>query len=78
MNEYFFPAVVQVRPLDNFHVEVYFNDGKIVDYDAGANLQGEVFAPLKDLDTFKRTCTVMMTLWHGSGKGNRIKQNAWT
>ena len=52
MNEYFFPAVVQVRPLDNFHVEVYFNDGKIVDYDAGANLQGEVFAPLKDLDTF--------------------------
>ena len=33
MNEYF-PTVVQVIPLDNFHVQVFFDDGKIVDYDA--------------------------------------------
>ena len=29
MNEYF-PTVVQVIPLDNFHVQVFFDDGKIV------------------------------------------------
>ena len=28
MNEYF-PTVVQVIPLDNFHVQVFFDDGKI-------------------------------------------------
>ncbi len=28
MNEYF-PTVVQVMPLDNFHVQVFFDDGKI-------------------------------------------------
>ena len=33
MNEYF-PTVVQVIPLDNFHVQVFFDAGKIVDYDA--------------------------------------------
>ena len=44
MSEDFFPVVLKVKPQDNFHVEVYFNDGKIVDYDAGAVLQGEVFA----------------------------------
>ena len=32
MNEYF-PTVVQVIPLDNYHVQVFFDDGKIVDYD---------------------------------------------
>ena len=30
MNEYF-PTVVQVIPLDNFHVQVFFDDGKIVE-----------------------------------------------
>lgn len=30
MNEYF-PTVVQVIPLDNYHVQVFFDDGKIVD-----------------------------------------------
>ena len=37
MNEYF-PTVVQVIPLDNFHVQVFFDDGKIVDYDATEDL----------------------------------------
>ena len=31
MEEYF-PIVVQVIPLDNFHVQVFFDDGKIVEY----------------------------------------------
>lgn len=29
MNEYF-PTVVQVIPLDNYHVQVFFDNGKIV------------------------------------------------
>ena len=46
MNEYF-PTVVQVIPLDNFHVQVFFDDGKIVDYDATDDLKAEIFAPLR-------------------------------
>ena len=71
MSEDFFPVVLKVKPQDNFHVEVYFNDGKIVDYDAGAVLQGEVFAPLRGLDTFKRTCTVMNDTLAWDLEGNR-------
>jgi len=44
MNEYF-PTVVQVIPLDNFHVQVFFDDGKIVDYDATEDLKAEIFKP---------------------------------
>ena len=58
MNEYF-PTVVQVIPLDNFHVQVFFDDGKIVDYDATEDLKAEIFKPLRDIDAFKEACTVM-------------------
>ena len=51
MNEYF-PTVVQVIPLDNFHVQVFFDDGKIVDYDATEDLKAEIFKPLRDIDAF--------------------------
>lgn len=65
MNEYF-PTVVQVIPLDNFHVQVFFDDGKIVDYDATEDLKAEIFKPLRDIDAFKEACTVMrMVLLHG-------------
>ena len=49
MNEYF-PTVVQVIPLDNFHVQVFFDDGKIVDYDATNDLKAEIMAPMRDID----------------------------
>ena len=48
MNEYF-PTVVQVIPLDNFHVRVFFDDGKIVDYDATEDLKAEIFKPLRNI-----------------------------
>ena len=60
MNEYF-PTVVQVIPLDNFHVQVFFDDGKIVDYDATDDLKAEIFAPLREIEKFKDACTVMNT-----------------
>lgn len=58
MQEYF-PTVVQVIPMDNYHVQVYFDDGKIIDYDLSKDLDGEVFLPLRDLSVFKNACTVM-------------------
>lgn len=58
MREYF-PTVVQVIPLDNYHVQVFFDDGKIVEYDATQDLQCTLFLPLQDIQTFKNTCTVL-------------------
>ena len=40
MQEYF-PTVVQVIPQRNYHVHVFFDDGKIVDYDVTDDLQYE-------------------------------------
>jgi len=55
----YFTTVGQVIPLDNYHVQVFFDDGKIVEYDAANDLQGEIFKPLQDIQVFKDTCTVL-------------------
>ena len=65
MNEYF-PTVVQVIPLDNFHVQVFFDDGKIVDYDATKDLKAEIFKPLRDIDAFKEVMNGTLA-WDLSG-----------
>lgn len=57
-NEYY-PNVVQVVPMDDYIVHVYFDDGKIVEYDASGLLDGEVFKPLRDPKAFKELCTVI-------------------
>lgn len=54
-----FPQVVQVIPRDDHTVYVYFEDGKVVRYDAAPLLSKEVFQPLRNLDVFLNTCTVM-------------------
>ena len=54
-----FPKVVQVIPMKDYSVYVYFEDGKIVCYGMSAMIEKEVFRPLKDLDVFMDTCTVM-------------------
>ena len=66
----YFPVVVQVVPLDNYHVQVYFDDGKIIEYDATSDLQSEVFKPLQDIEVFMETCTVLndTLAWDLSGK----------
>lgn len=45
-----FPKVVQVIPMKDYSVYVYFEDGKIVCYDMSQMLEKEVFQPLKDID----------------------------
>lgn len=74
MQEYF-PIVVQVIPLDNYHVQVFFDDGKIVEYDATTVLQGEIFKPLQDIQIFKDTCTVLNNTLAWDLTGNRDVSN---
>ena len=54
-----FPKVVQVIPMRNYSVYVYFDDGKIVCYDMSHMIDKEAFSILKDKDIFMDTCTVM-------------------
>ncbi len=58
MNGYF-PVVVQVIPQNNYHVQVFFEDGKIVEYDASNDLEIGVFQQLKDIEVFMNCCTVL-------------------
>ena len=44
--------VVQVVPMKDYTVYVYFKDGKIVCYDMKNMLDKEVFKPLKDILVF--------------------------
>ncbi len=54
-----FPKVVQVIPMKDYSVYVYFEDGKIVCYDMSHMIEKDVFRPLKNMDTFMNTCTVL-------------------
>lgn len=54
-----FPKVVQVIPMQDYSVYVYFEDGKIVRYDMSRMIEKEAFYPLKDMDIFMDTCTVL-------------------
>lgn len=54
-----FPKVVQVIPMKDFSVYVYFEDGKIVCYDMTKMIEKEAFQILKDINVFIDTCTVL-------------------
>lgn len=66
-----FPKVVQVIPMKDYSVYVYFEDGKIVRYDMLPMIEKEIFRPLKNLDTFINTCTVMNDTLAWDLQGNR-------
>lgn len=53
------PQVVQVYPTEDYKVYVYFEDGKIVCYDAAPLLEKNVFAPLRDKSFFIDRCTII-------------------
>lgn len=55
----YFPKVVQVIPQDNFQVQVFFDDGKIVIYDANEDLKSDLFKEFRDINKFKDACTVL-------------------
>ena len=53
------PEIVQVVPMDDYKVNVYFEDGKIVCYDASGLIEKGAFTVLKDIQIFKGTCTIL-------------------
>ncbi len=67
------PQVIQALAGDNFTVYVYFLDGTIRLFDAKPLLEkGGVFAPLRDIDTFRKCLTVLngTTAWDLDGTHN--------
>lgn len=66
-----FPKVVQVVPMKNYSVYVYFEDGKIVCYDMTKMLNKEVFSILKDIEIFMDTCTILNDTLAWDINGNR-------
>ena len=54
-----FPKVVQVIPMKDYSVYVYFEDGKIVCYDMSHMIEKDAFSLLKNVDIFMNTCTVL-------------------
>ncbi len=66
-----FPKVVQVIPNNDYTVYVYFEDGKIVLYDASSLVKKGVFTVLQDINTFITTCTVLNDTLAWDLKGNR-------
>lgn len=49
-----FLEVTQAEYLEGYKVMLLFNNGERRIVDLSSSLQGEIFAPLKDLDYFKR------------------------
>lgn len=65
------PEIVQVIPMDDYKVNVYFDDGKIVCYDATGLIEKGAFAVLKDIQIFKDTCTILNDTLAWDIGGNR-------
>lgn len=63
--------VVQVIPYEDYRVYVYFEDGKIVCYDASCLLDKKVFEPLKKLTFFMESCMVLNDTLAWDLSGNR-------
>lgn len=66
-----FPKIVQVVPTKEYMVYVYFEDGKIVCYDVKPLLEKEVFAALREVEYFMKTCTIMNGTLAWDVSGNR-------
>ena len=70
-----FPKIVQVVPTEEHTVYVYFGDGKIVCYDVKPLLEKEVFAVLREIDFFIKSCTIMNDTLGWDVSGNRDSSN---
>ena len=70
-----FHNVVQVIPYEDYTVYVYFDDGKIVCYNAKPLLEKKAFEPLKDKEFFMNYCTILndTLAWDVSGDRDASK-----
>lgn len=55
----YMPEVIQVIPINNYKVYVYFDDGCIKLYDAKEDVKLGIFQPLQDINKFMNCCTVL-------------------
>ena len=71
----YFPDVVRVVPFEDYTVDVYFDDGKIVRYDAMPFLEDGIFRKLKDLQIFMNSCTILngTLAWDIAGDQNECE-----
>ena len=51
--------VVQVYPMENYDVAVYFADGNIKKYNVSHLVGKGVFSVLEDVNFYKENCTVL-------------------
>ena len=70
----YFPDVVQVVPFEDYTVDVYFDDRKIVRYDVTPFLEEGIFRKLKDLQVFINACTILNGTLAWDIAGNRNEQ----
>ena len=56
-----FLHVTRVRHIDGYRLEVEFNDNVVKEVDLTDERYGEVFEPLKDIDTFKQVAVDVET-----------------
>lgn len=54
-----FIKVIKVKPLDNYHVLVEFENGVIKDYDAKDLIQKRYNRAWKDINLFKQNCCII-------------------
>jgi hypothetical protein len=51
------PKVIQVQPLDNYHLQLYFDNNEVRIFDVTPYLDKGVFSQLRSVDKF---CTVKL------------------
>ncbi len=68
----YFPEVVQVVARPDYHIAVYFSDGRITDFDVSSLIAGGgVFSQISDVETFEKCLTVMNGTAAWDIEGNR-------
>lgn len=67
------PNVIRVLPMNDYTVQVFFSDGKVVCYDVKPLLSQGVFKQLQNIHIFKNTCTILNNTlaWDISGKQDK-------
>ncbi|MBQ0042529.1 MAG: DUF2442 domain-containing protein [Lachnospiraceae bacterium] len=69
------PQIVQVVPIEDYRVYVYFEDGKIVLYDVKNLLNKGIFKILNDKDFFMNKCMILNDTLAWDVSGNRDETN---
>ena len=72
MSDYI-PSVVQVIPHEDYTIDVYFDDGKIVCYNAKTDMSPKLFERICSKDIFLDRCTVLngTLAWDVAGGRNK-------